>query len=149
MDDDVPVLEGLRVALRHRAPEWTMTFVDSGARALTEFQTQPYDVIVSDLLHPAMHGTRLLRTIGDRWPEAARIALSGVDDPEQVTHLAAIAHQFLGKPCESSKLEQVIARSLGLQELLPERALRAMVGRIGRLPPMRRVLATLRGAGVE
>jgi HD-like signal output (HDOD) protein len=146
VDDDIPVLEGLRLVLRRREHEWTMTFVDSGARALAEFQTQPYDVIVSDIRMPAMHGTRLLRTVGDRWPEAARIALSGVTDPEQTMHLAPIAHQFLSKPCEPSVLEQVIDRSLGLQELLPEPALRAMVGRARRLPPLRRTYAKLQSA---
>src|SRR6266700_4676316 len=111
VDDDISVLEGLRLVLRHREREWTMTFVNSGAQALAEFQGQPYDVIVSDIRMPAMHGTRLLRTVGDRWPEAARLALSGVADPEQAIHLTPVAHQFLSKPCESSVLEQVIDRS--------------------------------------
>ena len=146
VDDDIQVLEGLRLVLRRREHEWTMTFVDSGARALAEFQTQPYDVIVSDIRMPAMHGTRLLRTVSDRWPEVARIALSGVTDAEQAMHLAPIAHQFLSKPCEPSVLEQVIDRSLGLQELLPEPALRAMVGRARRLPPLRRTYAKLQSA---
>jgi HD-like signal output (HDOD) protein len=143
VDDDIRVLQGLRVLLRHREPEWTMTFVDSGEQALCEFQTKPYDVIVSDIRMSAMHGTRLLRTVSERWPEAARIAIFGVPDPEQVTHLAPIAHQFLSKPCEPSVLEQVIERSLGLQELLPEPKLRAMVGRARRLPPLRQAYARL------
>lgn len=144
VDDDIPVLEGLRLMLRRREHEWTMTFVSSGAQALAEFQSQPYDVIVSDIRMPAMHGTRLLRTVSERWPEAARIAFSGVADPEQAMHLAPVAHQFLSKPCESSVLEQVIDRSLRLQEWLPEPALRAMVGRVRRLPPLRRTYAKLK-----
>jgi HD-like signal output (HDOD) protein/CheY-like chemotaxis protein len=146
VDDDIPLLEGLRVLLRQREREWTMRFVNSGAQALAEFQTQPYDVIVSDIRMPGMHGTRLLRTVSERWPEAARIALSGVADPEQAMHLAPIAHQFLSKPCDSSGLEQVIDRYLRLQELLPEPALRAMVGRTRRLPPLRRTYAKLQSA---
>jgi DNA-binding NtrC family response regulator len=143
VDDDVPVLESLRLALRHRDREWSMTFANSGAQSLAEFQSRPYEVIVSDIRMPAMHGTRLLRTVSERWPEAARIALSGVADAEQVMHLAPIAHQFLSKPCESSLLERVIDRSLRLQELLPNPALRAVVGRARRLPPMRRTYSKL------
>ena len=143
VDDDMPVLEGLRLLLRHRQHEWTMTFVNSGAQALAEFQSQPFDVIVSDIRMPAMHGTRLLRTVSERWPEAARIALSGISDPEQAVHLAPVAHQFLSKPCESSVLEQVIDRSLKLQELLPDPTLRATVGRVRRLPPPHRTHAKL------
>lgn len=149
VDDDISVLEGLRPLLRHREPQWTMDFVNSGAQALAEFQSRPYDVIVSDIRMPAMHGTRLLHTVGERWPEAARIALSGISDVEQAIHLAPIAHQFLRKPCEASVLEQVIERSLRLQELLPEPALRAMVGRALRLPPSRRTYAKLQSAVSE
>ena len=143
VDDDTPILEGLRLALRHRAHEWSMTFANSGAQALAEFQSRPYDVIVSDIRMPAMHGTRLLRTVSERWPEATRVALSGVADPEQVMHLAPIAHQFLTKPCESSVLERAIDRSLRLQELLPEPALRAVVGRARRLLPVHRTYIKL------
>jgi HD-like signal output (HDOD) protein len=146
VDDDIPVLEGLRLLLRHREHEWTLVFVNSGAQALAEFQSQPFDVIVSDIRMPVMRGTRLLRTVSERWPEAARIALSGGNDPEQAMHLAPIAHQFLSKPCDSSVLEQVIDRSLTLHALLPEPALRAMVGRVRRLPPLRRTYARLQSA---
>ena len=137
VDDDMPVLEGLRLQLRRREREWTLVFVNSGAQALVEFQSQPFDVIVSDIRMPAMHGTRLLRTVSERWPEAARIALSGVNDLEQGMHLAPIAHQFLSKPCDSPVLEQVIDRSLTLQALLPDPTLRAMVGRIRRQSDIR------------
>lgn len=53
VDDEISVLEGLRLVLRHREHEWAMTFVDSGARAINEFQTEPYDVSLNlGFCHP-------------------------------------------------------------------------------------------------
>lgn len=144
VDDDIPLLEGLRARLYGMAHEWDMTFADSGGKAIEEFQRRPFDLIVSDIRMPGIHGSRLLRTISERWPETVRIALSGLCEADQVIRVASTAHQFLSKPCESPLLEEVIGRCLGLQELLPSPELRAMVGRIQRLTPLRNTHSKLK-----
>ena len=146
VDDDVPVLEGLRARLRQMERRWAMTFVDSGARALEALERETYDVVVSDIRMPGMQGVTLLRTVSERWPAAVRIALSGYADAQQTLQLAPIIHQFLSKPCESPVLEDAIERCLELQELLPEPALRAVVGRIHRLPASRGTYTKLQTA---
>jgi putative nucleotidyltransferase with HDIG domain len=146
VDDDIPVLDGLRARLRRMESQWAMTFVDSGAQALAELEREAYDVVVSDIRMPGMAGARLLRTVSERWPAVVRIALSGYADPQQTLHLAPIVHQFLSKPCESPLLEDAIERCLELQELLREPALRAIVGRIRRLPALRRTYTMLQSA---
>jgi HD-like signal output (HDOD) protein len=142
VDDDVAVLEGLRLRLRPMRDQWAMTFVQNGAQALAELQQSPYDVVVSDIRMPGIHGTRLLRTIGQRWPQTVRIAVSGFADHES-THLVPIAHQFLSKPCERPQLESVIAHCMSLQQLLPDPSLRAIVGRVQRLSPIRKTYRRL------
>jgi HD-like signal output (HDOD) protein/ActR/RegA family two-component response regulator len=144
VDDDVPLLEGLRARLHGMADKWHMTFTDSGGQAIAEFQRQPFDLIVSDIRMPGMHGARLLRTVGERWPETVRIALSGLCEPEQTVRVATTAHQFLSKPCEFPLLENVVERCLSLQELLPSPDLRRVVGRIQRLAPQRGSHSTLK-----
>jgi HD-like signal output (HDOD) protein len=143
VDDEVPTLEGLRARLARMEHKWAMTFVESGAQALAEFQWHPYDVIVSDVGMPGMHGARLLRTVSERWPQAARIAMSGFTDQKQALRLVPIAHQFLRKPFEPMHLENVIARCLEMQDLLP-RALRALLGRVQRVSPLRTSHAELK-----
>lgn len=143
VDDDLPVLDGLRARLHRMSNKWAMAFVDSGGRALAEFQRQPFDVIVSDVRMPGIQGGRLLRTVSERWPEAVRIALSGLTDPEVAVRFAPLAHQFLSKPCESRVLEDVIERCLDLQRLLRQPALRAIVGRMRQLPALRGTYARL------
>ncbi len=144
VDDDRLSLDGLRLRLHRLCGNWEMSFLDSGCAALEELERHPADVVVTDLLMPCMDGAQLLRTVSERWPQAIRIVLSGYADLEQAMRLVPFAHQYLSKPCEAQKLENVIQRCLHLHALLQNPELRAVVGRIRTLPAMPRVYARLR-----
>lgn len=143
VDDETPVLEGLQLRLRPLRIKWEMTFVDSGPKALAELEKAAYDVIVSDMRMPAMDGAELLRLVSERRPQIVRIVLSGFSDLRQTIRLVPIAHQYLSKPCEPERLENTVERCLALQELLQEPRLRALVGRIRRLPALPSTFAKL------
>ena len=143
VDDELPILDGLRGRLHRMAQSWDMTFAESGARALQELEARPYDVIVSDMRMPSMDGAQLLRIVNERWPETIRIVLSGFSEIQQTMRLVPVAHQFLSKPCQPTELENVIERCLKLREVLKEPALRAVVGRVRRLPTVPRTFAKL------
>ncbi len=143
VDDDPHFLDALRVRLHGKRYKWAMAFVDSGGAALTELQRVPYDLIVSDVRMSGMDGARLLRTVADRWPETVRVALSGSSDAAQTLRLVSVAHQFLSKPCEPQVLEILIARCFALQDLLRAPELRAAVGRMRQLPPLRGIFRKL------
>jgi putative nucleotidyltransferase with HDIG domain len=93
-----------------------------------------------------MDGAELLRIVSERWPETIRIVLSGDADEHQILRLVPYAHQYLSKPCEAQQLEKIIDRCLRLQQLLQQHDLRALVGRINRLPAMPSVYKELRYA---
>jgi HD-like signal output (HDOD) protein len=142
VDDDIEVLDGLRLRL-YRHCSWNMTFVDSAERALQECERQPFDVIVTDLRMPRTDGYELLRTVSEKWPQMTRIVLSGYAQDQLALGLAPLAHQFLSKPCDSQQLEQRIERCLSLHTLLRRPELRALVGRIGKLPALPSTYARL------
>jgi HD-like signal output (HDOD) protein len=142
VDDDVSMLDALRVRLRPMRDKWAATFVQNGGRALLELQEGRYDVIVTDIRMRGMHGLGLLRTVSERWPQTVRIALSGYKN-YQPSHLMPIAHRFLNKPCEPLQLESVLEQCLNVQDLAPRSAVRALVGRVQRLPPIRRTYLKL------
>jgi HD-like signal output (HDOD) protein len=144
VDDEAPLLDGLRArlhALRHR---WELVFVESGARAITEIEHRSVDVIVTDMRMPGMDGAQLLDFVAQRWPETIRIVLSGYAEDEQTARLLPLAHQYMSKPCESTQLETVVERCLQLHQLLREPRLRKAVGNIRQLPPLPRTYQKVR-----
>jgi HD-like signal output (HDOD) protein len=143
VDDDAPLLESLRLRLQSRTREWEAAFATSGEDALRMLESEPRDVIVSGLHHPAIDSVQLLRTIRERWPNAVRIALSKAEDPQEGVRLLPIAHQYVARTSPPQQIEQIIERCLALQELLSQPALRTLVGRIRQLPAQPRVFAKL------
>jgi HD-like signal output (HDOD) protein len=146
VDDDTVLLDGLRARLRGLRSRWEMVFVESGSRALTEMELRPADVIVTDMRMPKMDGAQLLAAVQTRWPETIRIVLSGYAEEEQSARLLTLAHQYVSKPCDAQRLENVIDRCVQLHELLRDVQLRAVVGRIKQLPAIPRAYARLREA---
>jgi putative nucleotidyltransferase with HDIG domain len=146
VDDELPMLDALRTQLQRMADRWDMHFVESGERAIEELERGVFDVVVTDMRMPRMDGAELLRIVSERWPDVIRIVLSGHPESEQTLRLVPYAHQYLSKPCEPKQLEAVIDRCLRLHQLLRQQNLRAVVGRIKKLPAMPRVYTQLRAA---
>ena len=143
VDDEAPILNGLRVRLHRLRTKWDMHFAESGALAVEALERMAVDVVVTDMRMPGMDGAELLRIVRDRWPEAIRIVLSGYAELQQVVRLVPYAHQYYSKPCEAGQLENLIERCLRLHEMLRQPALRAIVGRISKLPAIPKVYARL------
>jgi CheY-like chemotaxis protein len=141
VDDERPVLDGLRARLHALNSKWTMKFVESGALALAEMREHPYDVIVTDMGMPTMSGATLLEHVSANCPQTIRIVLSGSSELEMTMSLVPLAHQYLSKPCQPRQLENVIERCLLLHDLLSRPELRAVVGRIHKLPSLPTIYA--------
>jgi HD-like signal output (HDOD) protein len=146
VDDERDLLESMRTRLYKRRRDWNMKFMASGAEAVAAFETQHVDLIVSDVRMPGMDGGQLLAVVKERWPDTARIIVSGYSDPVQAVRLTSLAHQYIAKPCDGQQLENVIDRCFYLQDLLSQETLRSVVGRIGRLPAMPKTYACLQTA---
>lgn len=143
VDDEPALLDGLRRRLYRSRSRWDMVFVNSAALALVELEREPCDVIVADMRMAKMDGVQLLQIVSERWPQTIRIVLSGYAEQQQIIRLVPIAHQYLSKPTEAEKLEQVIERCLQLREVLDDPHIRAVVGRVRQLPVIPRIFANL------
>jgi putative nucleotidyltransferase with HDIG domain len=143
VDDEAPILNGLRVRLHRLRAKWDMQFVESGALAIEALEGNHFDVVVTDMRMPGMDGAELLRVVRTRWPDVIRVALSGYAELQQVVRLVPYAHQYFSKPCEAGQLENLIDRCLRLHEMLHQPALRAIAGRVSKLPALPKVYARL------
>jgi HD-like signal output (HDOD) protein len=143
VDDEAQVLESLQDALRPRRGDWDMAFAPSARAALGLMEERPFDVVVSDVRMPDMDGVALFEAVRARWPGTLRVALTGYADQDSSHRLARVAHQYLAKPTPSAALQETLERAGRTRRLLPDEAVRGVVGRIERLPPRPRAYGEL------
>jgi len=136
VDDDSRILDGFRRLLHTEQSRWQMHFVVGGEAALQACEDSTFDVVLSDLRMPGMDGATLLGHIRDRFPNTARVVLSGYSEVALAARTVPVAHRFLTKPCSASELRSVIEQVCSLQDILSAPEIRKIVGSVGELPSL-------------
>ncbi len=136
VDDENNILDGIRRSLYADRDRWDMQYVVGGEAALQACAASNFDVVISDMRMPGMDGATLLGHIRDRFPNTARIILSGFSDATLATRAISVAHRFLAKPCNASELHSAIERVCAMQDLLSSPELRKIVGAVSELPSL-------------
>jgi len=136
VDSDPKVLQGLKRILHSQRPEWEMTFVESGLKALELMEQVPVDVVVTDLRLPGIDGIKLLDTVRKQHSHIVRIVLSGESDQEWILKSVRVSHQFLNKPCKPDVLKATINRNCGLLDLMRNASVKRVVAKIETLPSL-------------
>ncbi len=118
IDDEAHVLEGIKRLFRPMRAHWHADYETDPRRALARIESEPYDVIVSDMKMPGLSGVDVLRHAQKHAPNAVRIGLSGYAEAELALEAAAVAHQFFAKPCEIRDLLEAASQVTALAERL-------------------------------
>jgi len=134
VDDDENVGQALRRMLRPMRNEWDMEFSTSGQDALLRMAQAPFDIVVSDMHMPTMHGADLLAEVMEKYPETIRFALSGSPGSDTLIRTAAIVHQFMVKPFEPMLLIQLITRAFALRDQLEKSGIKKLLLEMGGVP---------------
>lgn len=134
VDDEPKILQGLRRSLRKHRSRWDMDFAQSGRKALESMERDPADVVVTDMKMPGMSGMDLLEEVRSRWPESARVMLTGHTDPRTVFKSVQSAHRFLGKPCPTKTLARVVESMFALKDVLGSRPVRRLLSSMETVP---------------
>lgn len=129
VDDDANTLASLARAFRLAGHEATVC--DSAGRALTLIRSQPFDLILSDVVMPGKDGLSLLEDLRQAGIDLPVVMISGQANIEmavRATRLGAV--DFLEKPLSTDKLLLTVSNVLKLQRLEEEnRELRQRVGK--------------------
>ena len=136
VDDEINILDVIRRSLHEDRDRWDMQFAVGGEAALEACAASNFDVVLADMRMPGMDGATLLKHIRDRFPNTARIILSGFSDAALSARALAVAHRFLAKPCNASELHLAIERVCAMQDLLSSPELRKIVGAVSELPSL-------------
>jgi len=111
VDDDAQLLDGLRRRLRGYDPAWQFFFATSSHEALETLAHEDIDVLVFDMNMPTPDGAELSNITSDRYPELARIAMSGHYDPLTTYSLTSGPHYFIRKPFDPFYLIALIEKA--------------------------------------
>ena len=112
--DDEPaireVLEGTLEMMGH-----SVGTAASGVEALALFESESFDLVLSDVMMPDMNGFDLLAELQLRTHgRVPFVILSSHDDPESVeAAMFAGAFDYLQKPFQPAQVAAVLARALG------------------------------------
>lgn len=109
VDDEPRVLKGLR---RRIGRDYDVSTAEGGSEALNLMrQSDPFQVVVSDMRMPGMSGARFLAEVRREFPDTVRILLTGQSDLEDA--IAAVNEgnifRFLSKPCPPEVLMPALA----------------------------------------
>jgi DNA-binding NtrC family response regulator len=108
VDDDPRLLRGIQRALSFKRDEWEMFFANGGREGLALIERITIDVVVSDLRMPGMNGVEFLTQVKLRYPQIARLVLSGESDESLTAASRRVAQQYLFKPCDPDLLVSTV-----------------------------------------
>lgn len=122
VDDEANILNALRRLLRPQG--YCVLTADSGAQALELMAQRPADLVLSDMRMPGMDGAQLLEQVRARWPDTARILLTGYADLSST--VAAInkaeIYRYVSKPWDDRLLLGLVADVLHRKRLEGDKA---------------------------
>lgn len=121
VDDEPSILSALKRVLR--AEDCKVLQAGSGQEALALMEQQAVDVVVSDMRMPGMDGAALLAQVRARWPDTARILLTGYADMKAT--VTAInegqIYRYIHKPWDETELRLTVRQAAERRHLARER----------------------------
>ncbi|NJN64993.1 MAG: response regulator [Acidobacteria bacterium] len=120
VDDEPNVTAALKRRMRNEPYEVLMA--SSAREALTLFENQRIDLIISDEQMPGMKGSELLALVNQRYPETIRMILTGhasLDSAIRAINEGEI-YRFFVKPCNEVDLIFSVRHALQQKALAEE-----------------------------
>lgn len=116
VDDETAQMKALCNTLRADGHE--TTGYSSPRDALAAFDTQPFDLLLTDLMMPEMDGIALLRAAQERDPDLVGIMMTGHGTLDSaVEAMKSGALDYILKPFKLSVIRPVLARALAVRQL--------------------------------
>jgi len=112
VEDEMGAREGLREMLAML--DYQVTAVGAGEEALALAPTTPFDVLLTDLVLPGIHGNELAERMRARWPHLKVIVMSGYAPDVAVRQGVLMGTvRFLEKPFDMGALAREVRAALG------------------------------------
>ncbi len=121
VDDEAQILKALQRLFRPLP--YRVLIASSGEQGLEILAQERVEVVISDMRMPQMDGAAFLEQVADRWPQTARLLLTGYADLSATVAAVNKGHiyAYLSKPWDDDELALTVERAVEQQ------ALRALV----------------------
>ncbi len=120
IDDDDDIRKSVGDYLEAR--NYTATRVNSGEAGLRVLQTEPIDIVITDIMMSGMDGFEVLRRVRAESPETEVIMVTGFGDIDQaVQAMREGAFDFFTKPIKMRELSASIERTVKFHALRQDR----------------------------
>jgi response regulator RpfG family c-di-GMP phosphodiesterase len=121
VDDEPSILSALRRLFR--AHGFTVVAAESGQAGLDLLETEPIDLVISDMRMPHMDGVMFLEQVRQRKPDILRLLLTGYADLASIT--GAInrgeIYRYIAKPWDDNDIILTVQDALDRSALLQEK----------------------------
>ncbi|HXM75622.1 MAG TPA: response regulator, partial [Thermoanaerobaculia bacterium] len=153
--DDEEVIRDVLAALLEREG-WQVTTASNGARALSAFEAESYDVVLLDLMLPDRSGLEVLRDIRRKDPDAVVVIVTAYSSIEgAIEAMRDGAFHYIPKPFQNEEVLLTVQKGAETRRLTEEnRRLKEELSRrfglgriVGKSEGMQRVFGLVRLAG--
>ncbi|MFH1980938.1 MAG: hybrid sensor histidine kinase/response regulator [Pseudomonadota bacterium] len=121
VDDERITLSALQRLFR--AEPYRALFAASGSQALEVLESEPVDVVVTDMMMPEMDGLTLLDWVQAEYPDSIRVIMSAVNDTDSL--LEAInrgsVYRYIVKPWNAEDFKITVRQAVEFFEIQSER----------------------------
>ncbi len=126
VDDDEAIRDTLHELL---SEEYVCQTAETAEKALARLQSDPYDVVLTDISMPGLSGIELLGHVRQQFPHLPVIIVSGIGDQPHAQGLIKLgAFDFLLKPFSLEVVEKSVKRAITYRKRLLAEAKRAEKG---------------------
>ncbi len=151
VDDEPSMRDMLSIALADEGYE--LATADAGDLGIERIQSEPFDVVISDIRMPGVDGMELLRVVRDVAPNTEVILITAhASTGSAIAALRLGAYDYVTKPFDVAELKVTVGHAIQQQALRRENVLlRSELSEqhrfdniIGRSPAMQRVFELIR-----
>ncbi len=136
VDDDESIIDMLKKMVKSLNNDWYVRYAVGGFAAVTQLETDHFDIVVTDLQMPEVNGVKLLKYIQKKFPEIIRIVFSSSLTRESVSKVGGFTHRFIAKPCGVGKLGQAIENTLFIYKDLDNKKIQKVLTKTGSIPSL-------------
>lgn len=121
LDDETSIVSSLYRLFRREGYE--LYRAHSGAEALEMLDSNPVDLVISDMRMPEMNGADFFSRLVESHPDTVRILLTGYSDMDATIHAIneGKIHRYCTKPWNDEDLKLVVSQALETKHLQAEK----------------------------